>query len=225
MFIGHYAPAFLAAAAFPRAPKLGAMFLAAQFVDVGFFTLALFDVEHFRMVPGTTPQTSLDLYHMPYTHSLIGTVAFAAIWCGLARAFDTGWRATLIGGGVVISHWLLDLIVHLPDLTIAGTPPKFGFGLWRHPWIERPLELALTFAAFGLFLHRTRGAKVPAACLAITLLAAQAIDWHGKLPTRLVDPVPPTLPLMALVAFTLLALLAVWVQRTRNGTGPVMTSL
>ncbi len=225
MFIGHYAPAFLAAAAFPRAPKLGAMFIAAQFIDLGFFSLALLNVEHFRLVPGTTPQTSMDLYHMPYTHSLVGTIAFAAIWCGIARALRAGWRATLIGGGVVISHWLLDLLVHLPDLTIDGTLPKLGLGLWKHPWIERPLELALTFGAFGWFLHRTRGAKLPAAILALTLLAVQAIDWHGAIPTRIIDPIPPTIPVMALSAYTILALLAFWVERTRKGTGPAVTTL
>lgn len=229
MFIGHYAPALLAAAAGPGAPRLGAMFVAAQLVDFAFFGLALVDVEHFRMVPGTTPQTSLDLYHMPYTHSLIGTIAFAALWAGAARLLGAGWRATMLGAAVVVSHWLLDLLVHLPDLTIAGTPPRFGLGLWTLPWIERPLELAITAGALAWYLRRTRpvarAAALPVTVLSIALLAAQMIDWFGPLPSRIVDPVPPTLPVTALCAFTALALLAWWVDRTRTGAGPAVRRL
>lgn len=224
MFIGHYAPA-LVAAAFPRAPRLGTLFIAAQCVDLAFFTLALLNVEHFRLVPGSTPQTALDLYHMPYTHSLIGSTAFALIWAGIARALGSGWRATALGAAVVLSHWFLDLLVHQPDLTIAGTPPRLGVGLWRLPHVERPLELALTFGALAFYLGRTRGAMLPAALLAVALLAVQLIDWHGAIPTRIVDPSPPTMPFMALATYVMLALIAAWVARTRAGAGPAVTRL
>lgn len=225
MFIGHYAPAFVAAAVGRRRPALGALFVAAQLVDFAFFALALIDVEHFRLVPGTTPQTSLDLYHMPYTHSLVGTVAFAAIWAAGARALGQGWRVSLTGAAVVASHWLIDLIVHLPDLTIAGSPPKLGLGLWAQPWVERPLELAITYGAMACYLRRTRGPAGPATVLAALLLVAQAIDWLGAVPVRIVDPVPASIPLLALSAFAALALAAWWVGQSRRGAGPAVTRL
>mgnify|MGYP003863924819 CR=1 FL=1 len=34
----------------------------------------------------------------------------------------------------------------MPDLTIAGSPPKLGLGLWNHPAIEMPLEIGITIA-------------------------------------------------------------------------------
>jgi FtsH-binding integral membrane protein len=35
-------------------------------------------------------------------------------------------------GALVASHWVLDLIVHIPDLPLyPGNSPKFGFGLWN----------------------------------------------------------------------------------------------
>ena len=225
MFIGHYAAAFVAAAARRPAPALGAMFVAAQLVDFAFFSLALAGVEHFRQVPGTTPQTSLDLYHMPYTHSLAGGIVFAALWALAARALGSGWRVALIGGAVVVSHWFIDLIVHQPDLTIAGTPPRLGLGLWTQPWVERPLELALTFGAMAWYLRRTRGPALPVVVLTAAMLVIQAADWFGPVPALRIDPVPASVPLIALAAFAMLALLAGWVGQSRAGAGPAVTRL
>ncbi|MGB7374735.1 hypothetical protein [Pontixanthobacter sp.] len=72
MFIGHWAPAFIAAAASKRSPKLGTLFIAAQLVDWGFFLFATVGLERMRIEPGITAMNPLDLYHMPYTHSLLG---------------------------------------------------------------------------------------------------------------------------------------------------------
>ncbi|MDF2495300.1 hypothetical protein [Sphingomonas sp.] len=229
MFIGHYAPALLAAA-LPRAPRLGTLFVAAQLVDFAFFTLALLNIEHLRLVPGTTAQTSLDLYHMPYTHSLLGTVAFAALWAAGARLAGRPWRETVIGALVVLSHWPLDWLVHLPDLTIAGQPPRLGLGLWADPLIARMLELTLIAAAFGWFVSRTRPMRrhstLALAALATAMLAAQVIDWSAAPPTRIIDPIHPSLPLTALAAFALLALLATWVGQTRSfALGPRLWTL
>ena len=41
MFIGHFAPAFVAAAVSPERPRLGMMFVAAQLVDWAFFALSI----------------------------------------------------------------------------------------------------------------------------------------------------------------------------------------
>ena len=77
MFIGHFAPALLAAAVTPQRPRLGMYFIAAQLVDWAFFALLLLGVENMRVVPGITAMNPMDLYHMPYTHSLVGSACFA----------------------------------------------------------------------------------------------------------------------------------------------------
>ena len=76
MFIGHYGVSLVAAAR-PKAPGLGTLFVAAQLIDYGFFTLVLLGVEHLRLVPGITRTNAMDLYDMPWTHSLIGASAWA----------------------------------------------------------------------------------------------------------------------------------------------------
>ena len=83
MFIGHFAPAFIARGATEEAPKLGALFIGAQLVDWALFLLAILGLEKLRVVPGYTAMVPLDLYHMPYSHSLLGTAAFAFVFAAL----------------------------------------------------------------------------------------------------------------------------------------------
>ncbi len=60
MFIGHYAPALIAAA-HPRTQRLGSLFLAAQLVDIAFFGFVLLGVERMRAVPDMTAMNAMDL--------------------------------------------------------------------------------------------------------------------------------------------------------------------
>lgn len=211
MFIGHWAPALAAAAASPKAPRLGALFIAAQLVDWAFFAFALAGIEHLRIVPGITAMNPLDLYHMPYTHSLLGSAVFAAGFGAIIYFATRSRTGALIGAAIVISHWFLDLLVHRPDLTLAGSPPKLGFGLWNHPPIEMALELGITVAALIWFARATRGPALPLIVLAVILLALQAANWFGPPPVE----AGPELFLISLLAFGIATLAAWWVGRNR----------
>jgi hypothetical protein len=211
MFIGHFAPAFVAAAVSPDRPRLGVMFVAAQLVDWGFFTLALFGVENMRVDPAASVMVPFDLYDMPYTHSLVGTAIWAAVFFGIVAIRQRDWRIGLLAGFVVLSHWLCDLLVHVPDLTLDGTPPKMGLGLWNMPWVAIPLELALAFGAFAVYLRRTRGPAGPPLVMAGVMLLLQLINWFGPHP----DSAGPFLYLQALLAFAVLTALAAWVGENR----------
>ncbi|MEE4206803.1 MAG: hypothetical protein V2I39_10950 [Erythrobacter sp.] len=217
MFIGHFAPAFAAAALSERSPRLGTLFVAAQLVDWAFFSLALVGVEKMRVEPGATAMVPFDLYHMPYTHSLLGCLAFAvgfAIVVGLAQRNPVGGA---IGGGVVLSHWLLDWLTHAPDLTLAGSPPAFGLGLWNWPLVAIPLELGITLLAFFFYLRRTRGPVGQPVILLAALLFMQVVNWFAHHPAE----AGAFLYLQALFAFAVLTALAWWVgenrQRIRRG--------
>ena len=211
MFIGHFAPA-LVAATHPRAPNLGTLFVAAQLVDWGFFALLLTGAEKMRVVPGITAMNPMDLYHMPYTHSLLGSAVWAAGFAALVWLARRDWMSAAIAAAVVLSHWLLDLLVHRPDLTLAGAPPKLGLGLWNYPWIEIPLELGLTFGAMVWFLKRHRGPWVPAAVLGGLLAGLQAFNWFAPPPTK----VDAATSLLAFVAFGLATLAAAWLGTTHT---------
>ena len=212
MFIGHWAPALVAAAVSHKAPRLGTLFIAAQLVDWAFVVLVLFGVEALRITPGISVMNPLDLYHMPWTHSLLGSVGFAVAF-GLALWFKTGNRVTAaIVGAVVLSHWFLDLLVHVPDLTLAGSPPRLGLGLWNYPWIEMPLELGITFGALWWYAKKRRPAEGRVLVLGALLLALQAFNWFGPAERE----VTIFTSLLALFAFGLVTLTAHWVGKSNR---------
>ncbi len=212
MFIGHWAPALAAAAVSKRKPRLGVLFVAAQLVDWAFFAFLLVGAEHMRIVPGITAMNPMDLYDMPLTHSLLGSAAWAAGFASVVWLWLKDRRYAILVGAVVLSHWFLDLLVHRPDLTLAGTPPKLGFGLWNTPMVEMPLELILTFGALAFYMSRTRGPALPPILLAAVLLGLQAINWFAAPATE----VGASASLMAFFAYGLATVAAWWLGMTRS---------
>ncbi len=212
MFIGHFAPAFVAAAAYSRGPRLATYFIAAQLVDWAFFTLALFGIEEMRITPGATAMNPLDLYFMPYTHSLAGS----AIWAVAFGIIVAIWKRDQLGGLVaalvVLSHWALDWVVHRPDLTMAGGEETYGLGLWNYPAIAMPLEIGITLAAFAYYMKRSRGPIGQPLIMIFILLLLQAVNWFGPEPVE----AGALLYLQALLAFALATVLAGWTARNRN---------
>ena len=209
MFIGHWAPA-LAAASRRSTPSLGTLFVAGQLVDWAFFGLVLLGVEHMRFSPGISVMNPMDLYHMPYTHSLLGSGLFALAFAAAIWLASRSRAAALLGGAVVLSHWLLDLLVHVPDLTIAGNPPKLGMGLWNYPAVEMPLELAITFGALWLYVRARRPAPIRVIVLAALLLAFQGFNWFGPAEPE----VTPATSVLAFVAYGLVTLAAWWMGKS-----------
>jgi hypothetical protein len=211
MFIGHFAPA-LAAATHKDAPSLPVLFIGAQLVDWAFFGLLLTGAEQMRVSPSISVMNPMDLYHMPYTHSLLGSAVFGALFAALIWIASRNRTAALIGFAVVVSHWLLDLLVHVPDLTIAGSPPKLGLGLWNHPAIEMPLEIGITMGALWLYARATGGLRLSIYVLASILLILQAFNWFGPVAT-IVDA---NTTWLAWFAYGLSTLAAWWAARTAS---------
>src|SRR5207244_12410274 len=82
-------------------------------------------------------------------------------WSSVGFAiYKIGWRniasssASLLVGFAVFSHWLLDLIVHRPDLAIYDDTLKVGFGLWNYRAIEFGLEIGILLFGAVLYLKR-----------------------------------------------------------------------
>src|SRR5438552_1919298 len=159
MFVGHYGVAFAVKTERNKIP-LWVLFVAVQLLDFLWAPFVLLGIEKVRFVPGITATNALDLYYMPYTHSLLG----ALFWSAVAFAiYKIGWRnnasnkAALLVGFAVFSHWLLDLIVHRPDLALYDDTWKVGFGLWNYRGIEVGLEIGMLLVGAGIYL-RNNGA-------------------------------------------------------------------
>lgn len=187
MFIGHYGPA-LAAPALVRTVPLWVLFFAVQFLDIVWAPLILAGIEQVRIVPGFTAMSPLDLHHMPYTHSLPGALALSAL---LGLAYGLIARKARLAGGLLVaaasfSHWLLDLIVHAPDLLLWPGGPLAGFGLWNNLPLALGLEVALVLAGLIFYLRVTQAkgliGRIWPFVLVAVLFAMEAVHLLGEPP-------------------------------------------
>jgi hypothetical protein len=207
MFIGHYGVAFGAKPVAPAVP-LWVYFIAVQWLDVVWSVLVLLGVEKLHIVPGFTEANPYDLYYMPYTHSLPGAVvlslALGAVVAALV-ARQRGW-AFLVVSAASFSHWILDLVVHVPDLPLYDDSGKVGFGLWRHVAISFPLEIAVLLAGTWYFARRLPPADQRGhwalRIFTVVLVALQVFANFG--------PPPPSEAAMAITALSLYVVLAVF---------------
>ncbi len=214
MFVGHYAVSFAARSTVVSLP-LWVWFVAVQWLDVGFMTFVLTGVEKVRITEGFTESNDLDLYYMPFTHGLVGALVMSVIFAAIvAVAFPAGRRP--LGFGLValasFSHWLLDLVMHTPDLPVYDDDStKVGLGLWDHAAVALPLELIVLALGVWIYTRSTtftdRGKALVwgfFGLLAILQIGSQL----GPTP-----PSPEAFAVVALLSYVALAALAAWVER------------
>lgn len=152
MFIGHYGPAFVAKT-FARTVPLWMLFVAAQWIDFLWAVLVIVGIEKVRIIANFFGVSPLDLYYMPFSHGLPSAVLLSLIAGGIVAAAMKANRTAIVlaVAALAFSHWLLDLIVHRPDLPLVFDEMKVGFGLWRYPYVSVPTEIGLML--FGLWFY------------------------------------------------------------------------
>jgi hypothetical protein len=209
MFIGHYGAAYAAKAVAPKAP-LAAYFLAVQTLDVLFSLFVLGGIEHLEIVHKYTSYNPYRLYDMPITHSLVGSLGWAVAVGSVAALCRLPRRESMWLGLAVFSHFILDLLVHTPDLSIAGNDTvKLGLGLWNNVPLVIMLELLVLLGGWILFSRARRAdAAFPKQRnrIFIGILALLTI-----VTPFMPDPASPTaFAIQALVAYGALAWASAW---------------
>ncbi|HEX6832719.1 MAG TPA: hypothetical protein VF132_04215 [Rudaea sp.] len=146
MFLGHFGVAFAAKRAAPQA-SLGILVLAAQLADIVWPLLLLAGIEHVHVTHGQTPLLDLVFDSYPYSHSLLVQIGVGVVLAGIYRWRRGSIRSAAVVGLLVPSHWVLDWLVHVPDLPLLpGDPDRFGLGMWQ----SLPATLACETAVFGV---------------------------------------------------------------------------
>jgi hypothetical protein len=218
MFLGHYGVAFALKRVEPKI-SLGTLFFATQLVDFLWSIFLLLGWERVRILPDDNPLLGLQFYDYPITHSLVGALAWGAVAATLYYSWPTRdttrhWQASLLVGATVASHWLLDLLVHLPDLPLMGNDsPKLGFGLWRHPALAIVLELAILGLGVAIYL-RSRSRRHPVRTGRLVVVLVVLIGVYAA---SLLGPEPPSVTAIGLSGaafFALMPLLGAWADRT-----------
>lgn len=155
MFIGHYAVGFAAKKFAPRT-SLGALIAAPILLDLIWPIFLLLGWERVTIVASNNPFLRLQFDHYPVSHGLIAVIGWATLCASVYFGVTRYVAGTIVIWFGVISHWLLDFIVHTRDLPLYATSRLFGLGLWNHRWLTIAIEVTMFAIAIWTYQRETR---------------------------------------------------------------------
>ena len=215
MFIGHFAVGFASKRIAPKA-SLAPLLVAPLLADLLWPVFLLLGIERVEITGGANPFLTLTFLSYPWSHSLVMGIAWGAAFGGAYYLMTRYQRGAWVIAVAVVSHWVLDVATHLPDMPLApGSTARFGFELWRS--VPGTVVVEATMFAAGVWVY-TRATSPRDAIgrygwwgLVVLTLAAYLGSLSGKTP-----PSVPALAWTALVASVITVALAWWADRHRT---------
>lgn len=220
MFIGHFA---LGMAAKKFAPKtsLATLFLSVQFADLLWPVLLILGVEHVRIAPGITVLTPLDFYDYPISHSLVMGVVWGLLLALIYYAMRRDRTGAAVIGAGVLSHWVLDVVTHRPDMPVMpGSQLHAGMGLWNHPIAAILLESLMYIAGIIIYVRSTWAVDRTGTYAFWALAIFLAISWIAALTS-----VPPNESALGWGGLSLWLIIGwgYWIDKHRTGSAGTVT--
>jgi len=197
MFIGHFAVGF---ASKPLAPKtsLGWLMLAPMFCDVLWPLFLAIGLEKTEVTPGYTAFTPLNLYDIPWSHSLVMVLVWSALLGGLYFALKRDGRGAAVIAAGVFSHWVLDVVTHRPEMQVyPGGPHVLGLELWASIPGTVAVEGLLFAASVFIYARTTKPVTRAGSIGFVAFVALLVIAYVGNL----LGPPPPSWQAVMYVAF------------------------
>lgn len=214
MFIGHFGAGF-AGKKFSKTASLGTYFMAAQWIDLIWPILILLGVERVEIQPSATAVTPLNFTYYPFTHSLVGVIVWAILFGLVYFIIKKNIKVSIILGLLVISHWFLDLLVHIPDLPIfPGEGIKVGLGLWNNFMATVLLEILIFGIGAYLYLSVTKSKNKTGTYSLIGLITFLILIYAANL----FSPPPDSVKAIGILgnAQWLIILWGYWIDRNRE---------
>lgn len=214
MFIGHFGAGF-AGKKLSKTASLGTYFMAAQWIDLIWPILLLLGIEKVEIDPGVSAVTPLDFNYYPFSHSLIGVIVWGILFGLVYFLIKKNYKTAVILGLLVVSHWFLDLLVHIPDLPIfPGEGIKVGLGLWNS--LTATLIVEGSIFALGVYLYyKTTKAKNKTGTYSLIGLIVFLLLIYIS---NLIGPPPESVEAIGIVgnAQWLIVLCGYWIDRNRE---------
>jgi membrane-bound metal-dependent hydrolase YbcI (DUF457 family) len=214
MFIGHFGVGF-GAKKIDTKPSLGTFFLAAQFADLLWPFLLILGIEKVEIKPGISAMNPLDFVHYPFTHSLLFIIIWGVLFGAVYFFFKKNIKSAILLGVLVVSHWVLDLIVHIPDLPLfPGSAVKVGFGLWNSIAATVIVEGLIFIVGIYFYLRSTK-AKNKKGVFALWSLVVFLILIYVM---NIIGPPPPSAQAIGYVGLSQWLIIAwgYWIDRNRE---------
>jgi membrane-bound metal-dependent hydrolase YbcI (DUF457 family) len=217
MFVGHMAVALGARKIEPRAP-LAALVAAAFGLDLLWPAFVLAGLEVVKVDPGNTAFTPLDFASYPWSHSLLMSLIWGAGAGALAaRAYRSG-HAGFVVAALVVSHWVLDVVTHRPDLPIWPDGPRVGLGLWNSIPATLAIEGAMFAVAIALYVRAAPARDGVGRWAFAALMLFIGVVWASG-PWSAPPPSPMAIGAVGLAVAALMVPWVIWIERHRTWNG------
>jgi hypothetical protein len=220
MFIGHFGIGLFLRRA-DQTLSLGLLFAAVQLLDLIYGVNLLIGVEKVSIISGTNPLTSAQYIFFPYSHSLVATLLLAGLVALIfllvpIKSSLPKSKTALVMATAVLSHFVLDVISHNPDMDLLGNGVyKVGLGLWNYPIAAYTVEALLLVAGLWIYLKSTIGkdfsGKYGVPILSVILLILNGINTFVLYPTS-----AENLAVTMLAVYLATIFLAFWLDRKRS---------
>jgi uncharacterized membrane protein YhaH (DUF805 family) len=187
MFLGHYGLAFAAKPATADA-SLGTTVMLANLADEVWPILLCFGVEKVAVDAAAPPNQQFLFLSYPWSHSLLTGLLAALVVAAIIWARKRNAKTALICGALVVSHWLIDLPFHQPDLPLWPGGPLVGFNLWSSVPITLVCEALVFFGGLAIYLRRTkarnRSGSIALYAMVAVLVLIYASGYMGGEPPK-----------------------------------------
>jgi len=212
MFIGHYALALASKRAAPRV-SLGVLIAATQLADLVWPVMLLLGIEQVSVVPNANPFLRLSFDSYPWTHSLVMLIGWGIVAGGAYAAARRDTKAGVLIGLLVVSHWVLDWITHVPDMPLYPGGPKLGLGLWQSVSGTMIVEAAMFVVGLAIYARVTRAADRIGRWALWGFVALLAVFFFANVNS----PPPPNASAVAWASLGawLIPILGWWIDRHR----------
>ena len=221
MFVGHFGLGLAAKAAAPRV-SLGTLFFSVQLADGLWPLLLLLGVEHVHIVPNMMRTSHLNFWDYPISHSLVALCAWGVLFGAAYFLVRRSLPAAVLLAAGVVSHWVLDVVTHRPDVPVLPRGPYVGLGLWNSLPGTLAVEGGLYGAGIAIYLRVTRANDAVGSWALWSLLLLLAAIWLSAL----LGPPPPSEGVLAWAALAgwLFVPWAYGIDRHRSVRSPAVPS-
>lgn len=214
MFIGHNAWGFASKPA-ARRVSLGWLMAAPMFLDLIWPLFVLAGIEKVTITSNPpTPFLTLRFDSYPWSHSLLMSCIWGALFGGVYYLRTRYARGAWILAIGVVSHWVLDFVTHRPDMPLWPGGPKVGLGLWYSEAATIIIESLLFVIGVAIYLRATKARDRAGSIGPWSLIILLALAY----PASIVGGAPPSVPAMAsgTLIMWLIPFWAAWFDRHRD---------
>ena len=190
--INHAATALLIKKKFPK-QKMFWLLISVQLVELMWVAFNYLGIEKFEIVDGT-----IHLGYLPWSHSLFtGVVLSLAAWLIISKGFNNSKLGIAIALGI-ISHIILDIFMHEPDIALAPFASNATLGLNIQ---SIPLLTIIVETGYGIFCwwYFEGNKSLLAAIIILNLINIPFIFNISPEAINLIQKTPALLPSIILV--------------------------